>query len=79
MQLGWQGNNNNNNNVHAAKKEQLGLQGNNNTNVHLSFAPQCPERSHDTYQPKYDILYTVTYSHIPSRDRKAAHGHRANV
>ena len=49
MQLGWQGNNNNNNNVHAAKKEQLGLQGNNNTNVHLSFAPQCPERSHDTY------------------------------
>ena len=47
MQLGWQGNNNNN--VHAAKKEQLGLQGNNNTNVHLSFAPQCPERSHDTY------------------------------
>ena len=31
---------------------------NNNNNVHLSCAHQRPERSHDTYQPKYDILYT---------------------
>ena len=29
-----------------------------NNNVHLSCAHQRPERSHDTYQPKYDILYT---------------------
>ena len=31
---------------------------NNNSNVHLSLAHQRPERSHDTYQRKYDILYT---------------------
>ena len=30
----------------------------NNNNVHLSCAHQRPERSHDTYKPKYDILYT---------------------
>ena len=28
---------------------------NNNNNVHLSRAHQRPERSHDTYEPKYDI------------------------
>ena len=33
---------------------------NNNNNVHLSCAHQRPERSHDTYQPKYDIIYTCT-------------------
>ena len=31
---------------------------NNNNNVHLSCAHQRPERSHDTYKPKYDNLYT---------------------
>ena len=30
----------------------------NNNHVHLSHAHQCPERSHNTYEPKYDILYT---------------------
>ena len=30
----------------------------NNNNVQLSCAHQRPERSHDTYEPKYDILYT---------------------
>ena len=29
------------------------INNNDNNNVRLS----CPERSHDTYQPKYDILY----------------------
>ena len=29
-----------------------------NNNVHLSCTHQHPERSHDTYWPKYDILYT---------------------
>ena len=31
-----------------------------NNNVHLSHAHQCPECSHNTYQPKYDIRYTCT-------------------
>ena len=30
----------------------------NNNNVHLSCADQRPERSHDTYESKCDILYT---------------------
>ena len=30
----------------------------NNNNVHLSCAHQRPERSHDTYERKFDILYT---------------------
>ena len=30
----------------------------NKNKVHLPCAHQCPERSHDTYLPKYAILYT---------------------
>ena len=30
---------------------------NNDDNVHLLYAYQCPELSHDWYYPKYDILY----------------------
>ena len=33
------------------------LNNNNNNNVLLSWA-QHPESSHDTYYPKYNILYT---------------------
>ena len=44
---------------------------NNNNNVHLSYAHrQRPERTHDTYQPKYDILYTRRLSgKLPPRQR----------
>ena len=31
--------------------------------VHLSCAHQRPERSHDIYSPKYNILYTVFSTH----------------
>ena len=34
------------------------LNNNNNNNVLLSCAHQHPERLHDTYYPKYNILYT---------------------
>ena len=33
---------------------------NNKNNGHLSRAHERTERSHDTCQPKYDILYTCT-------------------
>ena len=38
--------------------EPVEVNNNNNHNVHLSCAHQRPERSHDTYWSKYDILYT---------------------
>ena len=31
---------------------------NDNNNVHLSCTHQHPDRSHDTYSPKYNFLYT---------------------
>ena len=39
------------------KTKRIELVLNNNNNVHLSCAHQRPERSRDTYQPKYDILH----------------------
>ena len=35
----------------------------NNNKVHLSCTHQRPERSHDTYYAKYDILYTCIHPH----------------
>ena len=45
--------------THRDKSTNIGVERHHaNNNVHLSCAHQRPEHSHDTYQPKYDIIYT---------------------
>ena len=45
-----------------------------NNTVHLSCTHQRLERSHDTYQPKYDILYTHRAQSHQNYPDKAPYG-----
>ena len=47
---------------------------NNNDNVHLPCTHQCPEHSHNTYYPKYNILYTRRVQSYQNNLHKVLYG-----